>query len=69
DIIDDIATDFRLNVVHHPRVERPRAGEESDMRSAAKTLLDLCSDLQKPLDDFEGRAPLTARVSKHEPYI
>jgi general secretion pathway protein A len=68
DIIDDIATDFRLNVVHQPRVERPKVGEETDMRLAAKTLLDLCSNLQKPLDDFEGRAP-AARVSKHEPYI
>jgi general secretion pathway protein A len=70
DIIDDIATDFRLNVVVHPtRVEKPRASEETDMRQAAKTLLDLCSDLQKPLDLVEGRSPVTTRVSKHEPYI
>jgi general secretion pathway protein A len=69
DVIDDIAKDFRLNVMHQPRIERPRAGEESDMRSAAKTLLDLCSYLQKPLDDLETRPPAAARVSKHEPYI
>ena len=74
DIIDDIAVDFRLNVVHQPRaerlqVERPKGGEEIDMRLAAKTLLDLCSNLQKPLGDVEGRNPVTARVSKHEPYI
>lgn len=71
DIINDIATDFRLNVVHHgPRIEKTKVvSEETNMRVAAKTLLDLCSNLQKPLDDLEGRTPVTARVSKHEPYI
>src|SRR5271154_770660 len=65
DIINDIATDFRLNIVHHqPRAEKPKVvGEETNMRLAAKTLLDLCSNLQKPLDDLEGRTPVTARVS------
>jgi general secretion pathway protein A len=69
DIIDDIAVDFRLNVVHHFHAEKPKPTEETDLRVAAKTLLDLCSSLQKPLDNLEARPTLTSRVSKHEPYI
>jgi len=69
DIIGDIATDFRLDVVHHNHSEKPKAAEETDLRVAAKSLLDLCSNLRKPLDDLESRTPITPRVSKHEPYI
>jgi general secretion pathway protein A len=70
DIIDDIAVDFRLGVVHQLHAEKPKAmGEETDFRLAAKTLLDLVSNLQKPLDELERRPAVTTRTSKHEPYI
>ena len=74
DIIDEIARDFRLNVVHEPLVERikekERDREDMDMRQAARTLLDMCSYLQKPPShETELRTPLTTRVGKHEPYI
>src|SRR5271169_3997141 len=45
DIIDDIATDFRLGV-HSSAVEQKKTPEELDVRKAARTLLDLYSRLQ-----------------------
>jgi general secretion pathway protein A len=45
DIIDDIATDFRLGVHSHP-LEQRKAPDELDVRTAARTLLDLYSRLQ-----------------------
>jgi hypothetical protein len=45
DIIDDIATDFRLGV-QPPTVEQRKAPEELDMRQAARTLLELYARLQ-----------------------
>ncbi len=65
DIIEDIAVDFRLGVVHQPHAERPREVEDpTDLRLAAKTLLDLHSFLQKPLRELEERAPVATRVIK-----
>lgn len=70
DIIDDIAEDFRLEVVHAPEAEGNGELDVTDVRRAAKTLLDLYASLQRPpqretaLDE-----PVAARVSKHEPYI
>jgi general secretion pathway protein A len=45
DIIDDIATDFRLGV-HSSAVEQKKTPEELDVRKAARTLLELYSRLQ-----------------------
>ncbi len=45
DIIDDIATDFRLGV-HTPEVERKKTPDALEVRKAAKTLLELYSRLQ-----------------------
>lgn len=47
DIIADIASDFRLNVVQPSQLERIKAAEEADLRHAAKSLLELHSYLQK----------------------
>jgi len=72
DVIDEIATDFRLNVVHEPPVDRAkeRDREDTDMRQAARTLLDMCSYLQNPpAHETELRTPLITRIGKHEPYI
>jgi general secretion pathway protein A len=67
DMIDDIAVDFRLGVVHQLHPERPREKEledPTDLRLAAKTLLDLHSFLQKPLREIEERTPVSPRVIK-----
>ncbi|MFZ0761611.1 MAG: AAA family ATPase [Candidatus Sulfotelmatobacter sp.] len=45
DIIDDIATDFRLGV-QSPQFELKKMPDELDVRKAAKTLLELYSRLQ-----------------------
>jgi general secretion pathway protein A len=71
DIIEDIASDFRLGVVHQPKVETAGANdEEGDARRAAKTLLLLHDYLQK-LQSSQGepRAAAATGASKHEPYI
>jgi general secretion pathway protein A len=69
DIIEDIAADFRLGVVHQPKAE-PAANEEGDARRAAKTLLLLHDYLQK-LQSSQGQPRIAAATgaSKHEPYI
>jgi hypothetical protein len=45
DIIDDIATDFRLGV-QAPQAEQRKTPEDLDMRKAARTLLELYARLQ-----------------------
>jgi general secretion pathway protein A len=61
DIIHGIAEDFRLEVVP-PAVERDDEIDETDVRRAAKTLLDLYAALHKPLPhDAELRTPIVAR--------
>jgi general secretion pathway protein A len=45
DIIDDIATDFRLGI-QAPKSEKQKTHDELDVRKAAKTLLELFARLQ-----------------------
>jgi hypothetical protein len=69
DIIEDIATDFRLGVVHTPKAE-PADAEDGDARRAAKTLLLLHDYLQKAqATQDEPRAAAATGGGKHEPYI
>jgi general secretion pathway protein A len=69
DIIEDIATDFRLNVLHQPKVETV-GNEDGDARRAAKTLLLLHDYLQKlQTSQGEPRAAAATGIGKHEPYI
>jgi general secretion pathway protein A len=47
DIIEEIAVDFRLNVLHPLRDEQaPENGHSTEVERAARTLLDLCAHLQ-----------------------
>jgi general secretion pathway protein A len=69
DIIEDIATDFRLNVLHPPKGDTG-GGEDGDARRAAKTLLLLHEYLQKlQSSPGEPRAAAATGIGKHEPYI
>jgi general secretion pathway protein A len=45
DIVDDIATDFRLGV-HTPQVEEKKASDELDVGQATKIMLELYARLQ-----------------------
>jgi general secretion pathway protein A len=70
DIIDEVAADFRLDITYRPAPEKTKDVDDADVRRAAKTLLDMYAYLQKPVArETELRPSLTARVSKHEPYI
>jgi len=70
DIIEDIAKDFRLGVVHQPNGNAANGNEDGDARRAAKTLLLLHDYLQKvQSSQGEPRAAAAAGASKHEPYI
>jgi general secretion pathway protein A len=70
DIIDYVAADFRLGVVHAPKREPDTNGGNSDVRQAVKSLLQLYDHLQRTRPR-EGEAPIAiARgASKHEPFI
>jgi general secretion pathway protein A len=62
-IIDDVAEDFRLNVVTPAEVEKSGALDEMDVQRAARTLLDLYATLHKPLaHDDEMHPALAVRV-------
>ena len=67
-VIDDVAADLRLDVVHTPQPEGDGEFDANDIRRAAKTLLDLYSTLQKPRRETTLDEPVAARI-KHEPYI
>jgi general secretion pathway protein A len=64
DIIETIATDFRLGVQTAP-VKRKELPNEMDMKTAARTLLELYARLQgEPAPDEELSAPVPVRVSE-----
>ena len=62
-IIDDVAEDFRLNVVTPPEIKKADVIDEMDVQRAAKTLLDLYATLHKPVaHDTAMHTPLAARA-------
>ena len=63
EIIDDIATDFRLGV-QTARVEEAKVPDDIDVRKAAKTLLELYGRLQA--EQKRGRE-LTTRMRMRVP--
>ncbi len=69
-MIQEIAVDFRLNVVRPVPRENHLADETSEVRQAAKTLLDLYSQLRRAESTSdELRMPVRTRTTKNEPYI
>jgi general secretion pathway protein A len=49
DIIEDVAKEFRLDVVRSPGAERTDGQDEMDIQRAAKVLVDVYSALRKPV--------------------
>lgn len=69
EMIDAIAADFRLNV-QTTRPQAANAGDEQDLRKAAKSLLELYAHLQnQQTREEELNTRVTLRVAEHEPYI
>jgi general secretion pathway protein A len=64
EVVDDVARDLRLNVIHHPETEQLGGDDEMDLRRAAKVLLDVYTSLRKPITYESGRSqvPLAERV-------
>jgi len=70
DIIEDVAKEFRLDVVRSPEAERTNGQDEMDLRRAAKILLDVYSALRKPVArEPDLGAPVAVQASQHEPFI
>ena len=64
EIVDDIARDFRLGI-QTPQTEQRKASEDLDVRRAAKTLLDLYSQLQAAQKrDEELETRLRVRITE-----
>ena len=61
EIIDEVARDFRLNVVRCAEDDKGSVGE-IDLQRAAKILLDLYGSMQKPLPHDIDSLSLTTRV-------
>jgi general secretion pathway protein A len=71
EVIEEIAADFRLNVLH-PGKEEPESTRETptDVERAAKTLLDLYTHLRNSQDGKSDlRMIVGGGMSKNEPYI
>jgi len=71
DVIDEIARDFRLNVMHPQTADRTQGGEASaEVAKAARTLLDLYEHLQNTQGNrADLRMIVGAGARKNEPYI
>ncbi|MBB6142885.1 general secretion pathway protein A [Silvibacterium bohemicum] len=68
DIIEDVAREFRLNVLPWPETERFDGRHGKDIQQATSVLPDLYSSLLRPTaTESEPGAPLSVHVSKHEP--
>ena len=71
EVIVRIATEFRLNVLHSPSVERNgEANASTEVARAARTLLDLYEQLQKKrANRADFSMVIGAGARKNEPYI
>jgi general secretion pathway protein A len=71
DVIEEIASDFRLNVLHSSTVDRANDADfSSEAAQAARTLLDLYEHLKKtPSNRADLRMVIGAGARKNEPYI
>ncbi|HZR66798.1 MAG TPA: AAA family ATPase [Terriglobales bacterium] len=65
EMIDEIAKDFRLNMVRPVEIEKAGGFDEIDLQRAARILLDLYSSIQKPLPhEAQVPTPVTARFKQ-----
>jgi len=71
EVIEEIAADFRLNVLHPTTVEGDKtAAPSTEVERAARTLLDLYKHLQNNRGSSEDvRMTIGAGALKNEPYI
>ncbi len=69
-IVDDVASDFRLGIVHSVPVEQNSKDENTDALQAVKTLLNLHEYLKRMRSsELEPAVSTRSGASEHEPYI
>lgn len=62
EIVDDVAKEFRLNMVRPVEAEKTGGFDEIDLQRAARILLELYASMQKPLvHETPAPAPIAAR--------
>jgi general secretion pathway protein A len=70
EIVEEIATDFRLGVVHAAAGESSKDDHAAEVQRAARNLLDLYASLQRAQRSAgDLRMVVGAGATKHEPYI
>lgn len=70
EIIDEVARDFRLNIVSRNQNNHERESHQSEVERAARTLLDLYASLHSANKSTEAfRMPVAAGALKNEPFI
>jgi general secretion pathway protein A len=70
EVIEDVAKEFRLDVVWSPEAEKLASSSEMDAQRVTNLLLDLYAALRRPIaSDSDLSAPVAVEASKHEPYI
>jgi type II secretory pathway predicted ATPase ExeA len=69
DVIEDVATDFRLRIVSVPKSNGAANPTNVELWSAVKTLLQLHDKLQMSQSQFEKHVGVFPGESKHEPVI
>jgi general secretion pathway protein A len=67
-IIDDVAREFRLDVVQLPEIKRVGGHNGMDIEGPTNTIPDLYSVLRSAVAT-ESSVPLAIQASKHEPYF
>jgi general secretion pathway protein A len=70
EVIEDVAREFRLDVVCSPKTGKSRNPDELDVKQITTLLHELYATLRRPVaSDLDLAAPAGAETSKHEPYI
>jgi general secretion pathway protein A len=70
EIIEDVASEFRLGVASSTAAERDVSDKEMNVERAISILLDQVAALRKPVGNRSDLVPSTmSRRVKHEPYI
>jgi general secretion pathway protein A len=69
EVIEEVAADFRLNVVHPSPENANRQSQNEGALQAVKTLLQLQEYLQGMKNHEEPTVGVAPRLGKHEPYI
>ena len=70
DIIENVAKEFRLNVVYSPEAERTESQQKKGLEGAMILLLDSYNALRRRIaNDSDERVPVGAETSTHEPNI